>query len=149
MARQQKGFTLIELIVAMMVAAILVSIAIPSYSSYVRKSRRTDAKTAVLDLASLEERYFSTANAYTNDSTNLGYGAGNFWPYSVGGGYYNVQIPQLVAATATTPAKYTITAVATGNQTNDSQCASFTVTSQGAQSALDSSNNDSTATCWR
>jgi len=44
-----RGFTLIELVVTMVIIAILAAIAIPSYTSYVRKGRRTDAKSALLD----------------------------------------------------------------------------------------------------
>ena len=46
------GFTLIELMVVVIIATILLSIAIPAYTSQIRKSRRTEARTAVLDLAS-------------------------------------------------------------------------------------------------
>ena len=58
-APRDRGFTLVELIVAMVILATLTAIAIPSYSIYVLKSHRTEAKSALLDLASLEERYFS------------------------------------------------------------------------------------------
>jgi len=54
------GFTLVELMVTVMIAAILLAIAVPSYQAYIRKSRRTEAKTAVLDLAGREETLFST-----------------------------------------------------------------------------------------
>jgi type IV pilus assembly protein PilE len=81
MHRKSAGFTLVELVVAMVIAAILAAIAIPAYSSYVLQAHRTDAKTALLDLASLEERYFSVNNAYTNVASNLGYTA---FPQSVG-----------------------------------------------------------------
>ena len=53
---KSRGFTLVELAVVMVVAAILVAIAIPGYTSYMRKARRTDAKAALLGLAALEER---------------------------------------------------------------------------------------------
>jgi type IV pilus assembly protein PilE len=76
-SRRYKGFTLIELIIAMVIAAVLAAIAIPAYSNYVRKARRADAKSALLDLASLEERYYSTQNAYSATATDLGYAA---WP---------------------------------------------------------------------
>src|SRR5438132_12993393 len=60
------GFTLIELMVVVAIVTILFSIAIPSYMSYIRQSRRTEAKTAVLDLAGREERFLSTnPTAYT------------------------------------------------------------------------------------
>ena len=61
------GFTLIELMVVVAIATILFAIAIPSYVTYIRQSRRTEAKTAVLDLAGREERYLSTnPTAYTD-----------------------------------------------------------------------------------
>ncbi len=146
----QRGFTLIELVVAMVIAGILVAVAIPAYSSYVRKARRTDAKTALLDLASLEERYYSTANAYTNDPTKVGYaGSAPMTNQTVGSGYYQVSIASVTAATATATATYTLTAVPVGDQTKDTSCASFQVIQTGAQSSLNSGGTDSTATCWK
>jgi type IV pilus assembly protein PilE len=139
----------------MVIAAVLAAIAIPAYSSYVLKSHRTDAKSALLDMASLEERYFSTQNTYTGDATQLGYTTATP-PFTVGNGYYQISILTVVAATAPTtaasagtPATFTITAVPIGNQLNDTQCASFTVTSQGQQTATASGGADNTAVCWQ
>jgi type IV pilus assembly protein PilE len=161
-ARDAKGFTLIELVVAMVIAALLVSIAIPAYSSFVRKSRRTEAKSTIMDLASLEERYFSTANVYSSTPSDLGYGTATWSATSgitVGSGYYQVLQPQIVAAVAPTtttsgsPATFTITVipVATNDQAKDTACASFTVTSSGARSATMTSQTgpDNTPTCWQ
>jgi type IV pilus assembly protein PilE len=142
----RRGFTLIELVVAMVVAAILAAIAIPSYLSYTRQARRTDAKTALLDMASLEERYFSTQNVYSATSTDLGYTGA--WPVAVGS-YYQIAQPTLIAATvpsagspAGTPATYSLTATPVGDQVNDT-CQSFTVTSGGVQSSTPAG-----ASCW-
>jgi type IV pilus assembly protein PilE len=149
------GFSMIELVVAMVIVAILAAIAIPSYQNYVLQGHRTDAKSALLDLASLEERYFSTQNTYTTVPTNLGYTATGV-PFPVGSGYYNITILSVVAAVAPTtalpggtPASYSITAAAIGNQVNDTQCASFTVTSGGQQTALNSGGADNSVTCWQ
>ena len=145
------GFTLVELMVTVLIGAILLGIAIPSYSSSVRKSRRTDARNAVLDLAAREERFFSTANSYTNDPASLGYnafGAGT----PIGSGYYYLLTPVIVTGDPTqippVLAGYTITATATGSQVKDTACASFTINQIGKQSSLDSGGADSTATCW-
>jgi type IV pilus assembly protein PilE len=140
--------------IAVVVATVLVSIAIPSYINQVRKSRRTEAKTALLDLAGREERYFNTNNAYSNVAANLGYaaaGPATITNFDVGSGYYQVTVPVPTLGTTAAPATYTITAVPKpGNdQVKDTSCASFTVTSAGVQSSLDSGNADSTATCWR
>lgn len=161
-SRQSRGFSLIELMITVVIVAILASIAIPSYNAYVLKSHRTEAKTALLDIVSMEERYLSTNAQYTKVAANLGYGAGpadlTATPMVVGSGYYQVQMPagQPVAATvataaaAATPASFSITAVPVpGNmQVNDTACASFTVTSTGARTALNSGGADATPTCW-
>jgi type IV pilus assembly protein PilE len=152
-ARRSRGFTLLELVVTMVIAAILAAIAIPAYSSYVLKSHRTDAKTALTDMASLEERYFSTQNTYTATPSQLGYGAVAV-PFPVGNGYYNITALTVTVATpppnttsAGTPATYTITATAIGNQTKDT-CTTFTINSQGVQSATGSDPNANTD-CWQ
>ena len=146
------GFSLIELIVAMLITAILASIAIPAYSSYVRKSRRTEAKTAVLDLASLEERFFSVNNTYTTDSASLGYPAGNNWPYTLASGYYTIASPAITPPSTTGPATFTLTVTVVPNtdQAEDTQCVSFAVNSAGVQSASSSTlSPDPNTTCWR
>jgi type IV pilus assembly protein PilE len=151
----EQGFTLVELLIAMVIASILAAIAIPSYSSYIQKSRRTDAKSALLNLASLEERYFSTNNTYTNAPGNLGYAAGTVTPFPVSNGYYNITAIIPVAAVAPanatsagTPASYTITATAIGTQANDAACASFTISSSGQQTATGTDPNAS-VDCWK
>ena len=154
---RHRGFTLVELIVAMVILSILAAIAIPSYSQYVLKSHRTEAKAALMDAASLEERYFSTSNLYTQNPIQLGYGVAAT-PVPVGTGYYIISIinafPPTVPTAAVpggTPATFTITAVpAPGSmQVKDTACASFTVDSTGKQTALNSGGIDNTANCWQ
>ena len=142
-----RGFTVVELMVVLVIGAILVSVAVASYSAQVRKSRRTEAKTAVLDLAGREERNYSTTNTYTNVPANLGY-TGDAFPIQIGNGYYSVDIA-VTAAAGAVPATFTITATPVGDQLKDTQCASFSVNDQGVQSAPDDSGNDQTANCWR
>ncbi len=149
--RGNAGFTLVELVVAMVIVATLAAIAIPSYSSYVLKSHRTEAKSALLDLASLEERYFSTANTYSQNPTDLGYNYGVGVSFPVGSGYYNItNISVLPATPPATTATYSITATATavGNQTNDTACVTFTISSTGQQTATGADPNAS-VDCWQ
>ena len=158
-ASSQRGFTLIELLVVVIIASILVSIAVPSYMSQVRQSRRTEAKTAILDLAGREERYLSTNPAgYTNNPVLLGYGGfGVGTP--IGSGYYYLTVCSPAAATCVPglnmpnppPApSYTIVAspVPGQSQVNDGQCQLFAVDSAGQQFALDSAGNVQTQFCW-
>src|ERR1700760_1838661 len=92
------GFTLIELMIVVAVVAILGTVAISGYINSVRKSRRTEARTALLDLASREERFMSTNSAYSNTPSDLGYSGA--LPLTVGSGYYQIAIPVLNAATS-------------------------------------------------
>jgi type IV pilus assembly protein PilE len=136
-----EGFTLIELMIVVVVATILVSIAVPSYMSQVRQSRRTEAKTAVLDLAGREERYFSTNGAlYSTTPGDLGY-TGAAFPAAVGvDNYYTITVCSPAAAcdpnanVPPAPSYYiTATPVAGSSQAGDAQCQSFSVDSTGQQ----------------
>lgn len=59
-----QGFTLIELMVAVVIIGILTSIAVPNYQNSVRKSRREDAKGALVSFANAMERHYTEANTY-------------------------------------------------------------------------------------
>ncbi len=140
------GFTLIELMIVVVIVAILAGIAVPSYNSSIRKSRRTEAKTALLDFAAREERLYATQNAYSTDPVALGYtAAGGSWPVSTGS-YYQIETPTSVAPTATAPGTFSVTVDPSPGspQLKDTTCASFTVTQTGAQSAT----GTNPSACW-
>src|SRR5258708_20456562 len=85
-----RGFSLIELMVVVAIATILFAVAVPSYMSYMRQARRTEARTALLDLASREERFFSTNGAtYSTTAAQLGYTP---LPTNVATGYYSTSL---------------------------------------------------------
>jgi type IV pilus assembly protein PilE len=159
-AARARGFSLIELMVTIVIAAILIAIAVPSYNNYVRQGRRTEAKTALLDMASLEERYFNTQNQYTLTPTDLGYSGTAGTPMIVGSGYYQILtvapsaiVGALLPAPGTpagTPATFTLTAVPVPgtDQVNDLACTSFTINSAGQQSAAGADPNAS-VDCWQ
>ena len=148
-SRPRGGFSLIELMIVVAVATILFALAVPSYISYIRQSRRTEAKTALLDAAAREERYLSTnPAAYTNIPGNLGYTA---FGIPVGNGYYSLTVcsPAAVACAPNPPAapSFSVLAspVAGQSQVNDLQCTSFSVDSTGQQFATGS---QTAAYCW-
>jgi type IV pilus assembly protein PilE len=144
-----RGFTLTELMTALVVASILLVIAIPAYLQQIRESRRTEAKTALMDLAGREETLYSTTNAYSTLPSAVGYGNGAF-PVPVGSDYYtvNVQVPN-PAAPGTTPSFIlTATPVAGSSQANDAPCQQFTVDQLGNQKAYNSGGVDNSTTCW-
>jgi type IV pilus assembly protein PilE len=146
-ATSNRGFTLIELMIAVAVVSILATIAVVSYTSQVQKSRRTDARSALLDLAGREEKLFSTANAYSALPSDLGYAAvGTPWPITVGSGYYQVTVTSPDTVTQGGAAgTYLITANPIGTQVNDTTCASLSVNQLGSQT---STGTGTASTCW-
>ena len=145
MRKISKGFTLIELMVAVAVVAILGTIAMSTYTKQVQKSRRTDARSAILDLAGREEKLFSTTNAYSDKPVDLGYGvAADVWPLTIGSGYYQVTV-QVTVPPAPNPPTYLITATTFGTQVKDTTCATLSVDQLGSQTATPAAN---AAECW-
>lgn len=142
------GFTLIELMVTVAIVTILATIAITSYSSQIQKSRRTEAKSALLDLAGREERLFTTTNAYSNIEAYLGYATAGTTPMTnmpFGNGYYTLTatVPD-PAQPAGTPS-YILTATPVGQQAQDTACGSLSVNQLGVQTV---SGTSTVATCW-
>jgi type IV pilus assembly protein PilE len=65
MFSKQRGITLIELITVSIVIGILLAVAIPSYRSYLIRTQRTEAKTALLNLRAAQEKFYLQNNSYT------------------------------------------------------------------------------------
>jgi type IV pilus assembly protein PilE len=144
--RASAGYTLMELMITVAIVAILATIATAAYTSEVQKSRRTDARSAILDLAGREEKLFSTANAYSALPSDLGYAAvGVNWPINVGSNYYQVSVQSPDPNQPGVPASYLITATPINSQLADTTCTSLSVNQLGAQTATPVAN---TATCW-
>ena len=110
----RRGFTLIEVMIVLVVLSILSAIAYPSYSAQIVKSRRSDAKQALVELAQRLERYYSERGTYVGATL----GAAGIYGTTSAGGYYTLSI-----ATQTVSG-FTCTATPTGLQADDG-CGSF------------------------
>ncbi len=66
---REKGFTLIELMVVVVILGILAAIAIPFYMNYVYRSRTAEATVNINGIRTLEESYFAENNRYITSAT--------------------------------------------------------------------------------
>ncbi|MEK9713972.1 MAG: type IV pilin protein [Thalassolituus sp.] len=108
-----KGFTLLELLIALIVVGIISSIAYPSYQDSVREAKRSDAIAIMQKMLASEEKYFIDNRVYADDLKDLGLNAST---YSTD--YYDISASQ-----CTNPADLSLcvelTALGTGDQEKD------------------------------
>jgi type IV pilus assembly protein PilE len=140
---RMRGVTLIELMIVIIVVAILAAVAIPSYRNYVLRAHRVEAKTALLNLAAAQEKFYLVNNTYAaNGVLSTAPPAGLGLPATSENGWYTIAI-----AAGANAATFSATATATGTQTEDEDCATFTINAQGVKSATRSGGGASTV-CW-
>jgi type IV pilus assembly protein PilE len=134
------GVTLLELMAVVMVIGILGIVALPSYRQYTMRAHRTEAKSALLQVATNEERYYLQNRSYGNAAQLTAAG----FPTTSEYGVYTIA----VTTTNGWGNDYTATATpVSGGGTNgvdmtaDTHCASFSISSTGARTATN-------ADCW-
>lgn len=66
MKNVQKGFTLLELMIAVAILGILTLITYPSYKTYIRRVRLSEVRTTLLHNAQTMERYYRQKGAFDN-----------------------------------------------------------------------------------
>jgi len=129
------GFTLIELLIAIAILAIIMGIAIPSYTQYVLESGRAEAKSGVLQAGQMLERCYTRNSSYASCP-----GAASY-PKSSENDKYDISI-------AVADATFTVTATPKGSQTKDTDCTSFTLTHTGQKGANGGTDAAVIEECW-
>jgi type IV pilus assembly protein PilE len=69
---KSSGFTLVELMIVVVIVAIIASIAYPAYQDQIQKTRRSDAKAALMDAAARMERFYTQFGRYTGTIASAG-----------------------------------------------------------------------------
>ena len=71
--KRQSGFSLVELMIAVVIMVILAGLALPSYNQYVLRAQRGIAQQLIADIRSRQERYFLNNRGYADDLADLGF----------------------------------------------------------------------------
>lgn len=140
---RQTGFTLIELMIVVAIIAILASIAYPSYQDQLRKSRRADVASALMQNQHWMERNFTLSGRYDQKSDGSSVTSSDLpVTSSPEGGSTAFYALSLAAVTAST---YSLAATPQNAQTSDTDCATLGINQLGAKTI---SGSGTVAKCW-
>ena len=130
-----RGFTLIELMIVVAIVGILSAIAYPSYTEYIRRGHRGEARTGLLQAAQWMERAATATGTYPLAAA---------FPASlkkVPGDRYDISI------SSTDGAKYTLSATPKGAQATD-KCGTYTLAHNGLRGAKGVTTDAIVTECW-
>ncbi|MDX1405802.1 MAG: type IV pilin protein [Woeseiaceae bacterium] len=134
MRRYMRGVTLMELMIVVVVIGILTAIAYPSYRQYAAKAKRNEAKSALLQIATLQERFYLQNNTYTTDMTNLG--------FPVSDNFLTDSKSYVVDVTAANANAFSATATYQNADKEADKCKTFSINGAGAKTSTPN------ADCW-
>ena len=128
---RSQGFSLIELMIAVVIVGILAAIAIPMYSDYVTRSRRADGQATLMQVAQELERCYTQFSKYNDNSCSV-----------VNGGVVSETCDQgfyVVTASKLDESAFTLTATPQNEQADDTDCGDLILTHLGEEKPED---------CW-
>lgn len=129
---KQSGFTLVELMIAVIVVAILTAVALPAYRSHVTSSRLTEAFSSLAAAQAASEQFWS------NNRTYVGFDSATNFPQTTSNFTY--------ALSNETTSTYTITADGVTGSPVDGF--TFTINQNGDRATTATPTGETSTTCW-
>jgi type IV pilus assembly protein PilE len=141
-----RGFTLTEVLTALVVIAVLAAVAIPTWRTHLLRVRRAEARDALTALQAAQDRWFGRHARYAT-AIQLTPGApdGLGLAATTAHGLYSISLETTADGLGYVA---TARAIADAGQESDDRCAVFTIDHVAQMSAADSSGADRSADCW-
>ena len=125
--RKMQGVSLMELMIVVMIVGILSAVAYPNYRDYVARAKRNEAKAALLQIATNQERFYLNNNSYSNDLTQLGFATD---PFVSDSGTYTIDIAPGADST-----NFSASAAYNFSDNESTKCSSFGIDGRGQRSS--------------
>ncbi len=133
MRKHMHGMTLMELMIVVVIIGIITAIAFPNYRQFVARAKRSEAKAALLQIATNQERFYLQNSTFTTDMTMLGFQTD---PYISDSDSYSISVTAADASDYTAVATYQFT-----DDEND-KCGTWQINGRGTKTSAP--NTD----CW-
>ncbi len=134
MRNSMRGITLMELMIVVVIIGILVAVGYPNYRDFAARSKRNEARAALLQIATNQERFYLQNNTYTTDMTQLG--------FPVAGGFITDSDSYSVSVTAADANNFTAVATYQFGDNEAGKCQTFQLDARGNKSSAP------LADCW-
>jgi type IV pilus assembly protein PilE len=115
-SRGQRGFTVLELLIAVVILGVLVALAFPSYKDQIRKSRRSDAIAGIAAVQQAQERHRANSSKYGDLAVPAGANTLANVQATTANGHY------LMTMVSNNEVGYEVHATAQGAQADDTNC---------------------------
>jgi len=158
-SNQVRGFTLIELMIAVVIVAVLAAVALPSYTAYIARARRAEARTHLVEAAQFMQRFYAANDSFTKDRAD--HNVIDQMPANLkrspadatdGAQLYELTIP-LGSSPLTNAMSFTLRMVPVpGRAMGNDACGTFTLTSIGVRGVMVAGVDGAAAlrdTCWK
>jgi type IV pilus assembly protein PilE len=142
-----RGFTFAEILTALIVIAVLVALAVPTWRTHELRVRRSDGRAALIAAQTAQDKFFGAHARYATGSEVFGPAPAGLGlaPLSEHG-FYRIEVSGSADGLA-----YVATARAAGpqGQAADSRCLEMSIDHNGRRRAVDADGADRSADCWR
>jgi len=147
----QRGFTLVEIMVVLAIVMTLAAIAMPSYTENIKQSKRAEAKAQLLEAAQYMQRFYSQNDSYAQNRAGTAVTIPDALarvPRTAAAGSQNYSIG--FATPAPTTATFTLQAAprVDGSMAGD-KCGTFTLTQAGQRGVAGNAAGTTADSCWK